>query len=249
MTTQTLEQARGIHFEQAWKTRLDEDNSHLAIMFTDIEGSTRMIEELGDETALALLIEHHSIVRNQVAAHLGREVKNLGDGFLLAFPSAVDAIDCATAIQRSLNDFNKSGPPRPVRVRCGITVGEPLRHGHDLSGRCVVLASRIVNEARGEQILVSSELKDEVGPSTDVTFGRGREFQAKGLRGTQSVFEVNWKLALGDDSAHEENGKQQADSSVCCPTEVTARLLPRRMGGTSGPEEKRDAKFISPTSI
>lgn len=245
MTTQTLEQARGADVEQALKHV--EGNEHLAIMFTDMENSTRMMEELGDETALTLLIEHDNIVRSQVVAHAGREVKNLGDGFLLVFPSARKAIDCAAAIQRSLNDFNRSGPPRPVRVRCGITVGEPLRHGHDLFGRCVALASRIVNEARAEQILVSGDLKDEVGPSAGVTFGRGRKIQAKGLSGTQDVFEVIWKLAQPAD--YVQNETRQADFSGCCPTEANVMLLPQRTGRASSAEEDQDANVIGPTAI
>lgn len=218
-------------------------------MFTDIEGSTRMIEELGEETALSLLIEHDNIVRNQVAAHAGREVKSLGDGFLLAFPSAKSAIDCATAIQWSLNDFNRSGPLRPIRVRCGITVGEPLRHGHDLFGRCVVLASRIVNEALGEQILVSAELKAEVGPSAGVSFGRGWEIKAKGLSGTQSVFEVNWKPTQEDGGVPAQKVMPQAASSDCGATEATVMLLPRQDGGACSSKEELDANIISPTSI
>ena len=185
-----------------------------------------IVEELGEETALTVLIEHHSIVRNQVAAHSGREVKNLGDGFLLEFPSARDAIDCAAAIQQALDDYNRSGPPRPVRVRCGITVGEPLRHGPDLFGRCIVLASRIVNEAHGGEILVSAELKDEVGPSAGVNFGRRWAIQAKGLRGAQSVFEVNWKPAQEDDRAPARYGMRQAASSDCRATEAIYTIAP-----------------------
>ena len=226
MTTLTLERAKISGAEWPQKTDCIDGNSRLAVMFTDMEGSTRMTEELGEETALTVLIEHHSIVRNQVAAHSGREVKNLGDGFLLEFPSARDAIDCAAAIQQALDDYNRSGPPRPVRVRCGITVGEPLRHGPDLFGRCVVLASRIVNEAHGGEILVSAELKDEVGPSAGVNFGRRWAIQAKGLRGAQSVFEVNWKPAQEDDRAPARYGMRQAASSDCRATEAIYTIAP-----------------------
>ena len=75
-------------------------NGTVTILFTDIEGSTQLTEQLGDDDWLTVLREHNEIVRSQVIEYSGFEVKSQGDGFMLAFPSAKDALRCAIGIQR-----------------------------------------------------------------------------------------------------------------------------------------------------
>jgi class 3 adenylate cyclase len=78
-------------------------NGTVTILFTDIEGSTQLTERLGDKEWMRVLGEHNAIVRDQAARHRGFEVKSQGDGFMLAFASARDAIGCAMEIQRELD--------------------------------------------------------------------------------------------------------------------------------------------------
>ena len=73
----------------------------VTVMFTDIEGSTAMTERLGDVQAQGVLRTHNAIIREQVGAHQGFEVKSQGDGFMLAFSSARTALECAIAIQQN----------------------------------------------------------------------------------------------------------------------------------------------------
>ena len=89
----------------------------VTILFTDLEGSTAMIERLGDHRAQVLLRTHNALVREQVAAHGGFEVKAQGDGFMLAFASARRALLCAIAVQRALARYNAGHPEEPMRVR------------------------------------------------------------------------------------------------------------------------------------
>jgi tetratricopeptide (TPR) repeat protein len=79
----------------------------VTIMFSDIEGSTEKTVRLGDEVWMTVLGEHNTIVRRQIKAHAGFEVKSEGDGFMVAFQSARKALDCAIAIQQSLVERNR----------------------------------------------------------------------------------------------------------------------------------------------
>lgn len=85
-------------------------------MFTDIEGSTRLLRELGDDYA-DLLDEHHRLIRAALTAHRGREVDTQGDSFFALFADARDALACALEAQVGL--LATQGPGRPIRVRMG----------------------------------------------------------------------------------------------------------------------------------
>ena len=88
----------------------------VTLLFTDIEDSVAMTERLGDQRWLELLRAHNAIVRDHVAAHGGYEVKSQGDGFMVAFGSARQALQCAIAIQRAFAEHNERAA-EPVRVR------------------------------------------------------------------------------------------------------------------------------------
>jgi class 3 adenylate cyclase len=122
----------------------------IALVFTDLESSTARARELGDEAWMELLRAHTATVRRLVAAHGGREVKGLGDGFMLAFPSVADAARFALDLQSPA----ESGP---VRICVGIHSGPVVEEGGDLFGHSVNLAARIVGAARPGEVLVSAE--------------------------------------------------------------------------------------------
>ena len=163
----------------------------VTILFTDIEGSTAMTERLGDHRAQEILHAHNRIVREQVAAHGGFEVKSQGDGFMVAFSSARRALACAIAIQRAL-DARAAPPDERLRVRAGLHTGEAIKEADDFFGKNVILAARIAAQAIGGEILVSSLLKELVESAGDVRFDGGRELVLKGLSGTHQVFAVAW---------------------------------------------------------
>ena len=132
----------------------------VTILFSDIEGFTQVTERLGDQRAQQVLRGHNDIVRHQVSAYGGFEVKSLGDGFMLAFSSARRALQCAISIQRAFSSHNRQQPEEPVRVRIGLHTGEFVQEMEDFFGRNVILASRIADQAQGGEILVSSLLKE-----------------------------------------------------------------------------------------
>jgi class 3 adenylate cyclase len=162
----------------------------VTILFTDIEGSTVINERLGDVRWLELLRIHNRLVREQVHAFGGFEVKSQGDGFMVAFPSARRAIQCAQAIQDSVTRYLAEHPDGPIRVRIGLHTGEAIREESDFYGRNVVVAARIADEARGGEILVSSVVKQLADSSGDVTFQEEREVELAGLAGRHAVYRV-----------------------------------------------------------
>ena len=152
----------------------------VSFLFTDIEGSTRLLARLGDRYA-AVLADHDRLLRNAFDAHGGREVDHPGDGFFVAFSRARDAVAAATAAQRAL-----AGHLWPdgvaVRVRMGIHTGEPLEGPAPYIGLGVHRAARIAAAAHGGQVVLSRatrELLDDLPPHTtlrDLGAHRLRDF-------------------------------------------------------------------------
>jgi len=157
----------------------------VTILFTDIEGSTALTQQLGDAGARELFREHERITREALAEHGGSEVKTMGDGFMVSFGSAAGALDCAIAIQRGLAE-------QRVKVRIGLNAGEPIAEEDDLFGTSVILAARIAAQASGGEILASNVVRELVA-------GRGFLFSDRGeraLRGFEdpvTVYEVSWR--------------------------------------------------------
>jgi class 3 adenylate cyclase len=161
----------------------------VTLLFTDIEDSTGLTVRLGDQRWLELLRGHHALVRREVHRHGGFEVKNQGDGFMLAFQSARRALECAIAIQRAVA---AAPTDPPIRVRMGLHTGEVLKNQDDFHGKHVVLAARIANQASGGEILISSLLKELTESSGDLHFDSGREVALKGLDGAHHVYSVRF---------------------------------------------------------
>ncbi len=132
-----------------------------AIMFTDVVGYTSMTQQ--DETAaLSLLQEHAGVVRPIFAKHGGKEVKMIGDSFLVEFSSALSATLCAVEIQRVLYERNVSNPSRRIQLRIGIHVGDVVHRENDVFGDAVNIASRIEPLASPGSVCISQQVYDQV---------------------------------------------------------------------------------------
>ncbi len=152
-----------------------------------------MIQRMGEQRAHEVLHAHNAIVREQVAAYKGYEVKSMGDGFMIAFSTPRNAVLCAIAVQRALAAYNARHGTEPIRVRMGLHTGEAIREAGDFYGKSVILAARIGAEARGGEILVSSTLRELMTGPGDVGFDAGREIELKGLAGTHRLHAVLWQ--------------------------------------------------------
>jgi class 3 adenylate cyclase len=166
----------------------------VTILFSDIEGSTAKTEELGDQRWMEVLREHNAIVREQLAAHEGFEVKSEGDGFMLAFQSGRKALKCAIEMEKAFAKRAESSDV-PISVRIGLHTGELIKEGDDFFGKHVNLAARIAGQATGGEILASSLLKELTSSGGDIEFGEPRAVELKGLTGVQEMFPVSWQRA------------------------------------------------------
>jgi class 3 adenylate cyclase len=163
----------------------------VTLMFSDIEDSTVLTERLGDQAWQELLRRHNGLIREQIKAHDGFEVKTMGDGFMVAFQSAKKGLDCAIAIQRAFHGHNDEHGEH-VKVRIGLHAGEAIKDGDDFYGKNVIMASRVAGKAVGGEILVSSLLRSLVESSVGAgTFTESRDVELKGLSGTHTVFSVS----------------------------------------------------------
>jgi predicted ATPase len=128
----------------------------VTFLFTDVEGSTRLLHELGADAYAQALTEHRSVLRMAFAAHGGVEVDTQGDAFFVAFPSAPDAVAAAQAAQEAL----VSGP---IRVRMGLHTGTPKLTGEGYVGADVHLGARIAAAGHGGQVLLSRATHEVAG--------------------------------------------------------------------------------------
>ncbi len=137
------------------------------VLFTDVVDSTKHAAALGDRAWRALLDRHDEIVRHQLSRFRGREVKNLGDGFLATFDGPARAVRCATMIADSIR-------PLGITVRGGLHSGEIELKGDDIGGIAVNVAARVTAMAGPNETLVSSTVRDLVA-------GSGLRFDDRGL--------------------------------------------------------------------
>jgi DNA-binding SARP family transcriptional activator/class 3 adenylate cyclase/predicted ATPase len=172
------------------------------ILFTDVEGSTTLRTERGDDVAAEVLRAHETIVRDQVARHGGREVKALGDGFMLAFASVRAALACAVGIQRGLARHNRDHPGQELRVRVGVNAGEVTEEGGDLFGEAVNAAARIAATAAGGEVIVSRVVKELAGTIPGLSFVNRGAVPLKGFPEPGNLYQVSWQEEPEADVLH-----------------------------------------------
>ncbi|MBI4233614.1 MAG: AAA-like domain-containing protein [Chloroflexi bacterium] len=196
-TLAELAEREGAHFtvtdaERAIAQQQASPEGIVSILFTDLEGSTALFTTLGDEEAQQLLLLHNHMVREQVARYGGIEMKTLGDGFLLVFPSARRAAECAQAVQRAFDAYNAQHAHQPLKVRIGIHAGEVLK-GEEFLGSAVNLASRVMHQAVGGEILVSGLFRELIAGVSQIRCVERGWRRLKGFKERQHIFEVPWR--------------------------------------------------------
>lgn len=164
----------------------------VTILFTDLESFTAFASRAEQSVVRDLILTYHALVRDQMSRHRGFEVKQTGDGFMIAFSSAARAVLCAVDIQRARETQETYSAVRELRICAGINSGEAIREGGDFFGHTVNVASRIAGRATGGQVLVSEAtrvLAGHVDGVRFVDFGRRR---LRGVRRRQRFYEVIW---------------------------------------------------------
>jgi class 3 adenylate cyclase len=164
----------------------------LTILVTDMVGSTALAEELGDRRWWEILQAHNVLVRDEVERHGGVEVKAQGDGFLVVFSSARQAILAAVAIQRAVARYRGDNPSHPVELRIGLHTGEMVEADGDVFGQNVIVAVRIADAASPGDVLVSGLTRDLTAAAGDLHFGPGEDVSLKGFSRPWRVHRVTW---------------------------------------------------------
>jgi TolB-like protein/class 3 adenylate cyclase len=161
-----------------------------AIVAADVAGYSRLMGL--DEAGTARVLREHRVISDALTAkHGGRIVKTTGDGFLLEFPSVVDAVECAVAIQAMMAERNANVPPdRRMLYRIGINLGDILIEGDDILGDGVNIAARLEGVAEPGGICISSSAYDQVRGKVAVEFADLGEQSLKNIARPIRVYTV-----------------------------------------------------------
>ncbi len=145
-------------------------------LFTDVVGSTALLDRLGDHVAHAFRRRHFALLRGAIYDHAGTEVKSLGDGLMVRFTEAGAAVACAVAMQRAVAACGD-----PIALRIGIDMGEAVREQDDFFGRPVIVARRLCDVAQGRQVVVSETVCGHAGAPSAHAFESLGALALKGL--------------------------------------------------------------------
>jgi class 3 adenylate cyclase len=156
----------------------------VTVVFTDVEGSSELVRDLGDHQAHPILRRHDETVRQVLAEHDGIEVERAGDAFMLAFRLPSKAVGFALALHDRLAAEGE------LRVRIGLDTGEVIKEEKGYFGRTVFRAARIAEMGSGGQVLASEATKVLADIAPGARFVDLGEKELEGLGGNHRVFEV-----------------------------------------------------------
>ena len=171
--------------------RVAGDDGRVTIFFSDIENSTQLNTQLGDDRWIKVLGAHDRLVETYVEKYRGLIVKSFGDGHMVVFSTPALAISAALDTQRALGaGWNRSRELRrtPIRVRIGLHTGTAIERDGDYFGQNVALAARVAGQAQGGEILVTSEIAGAL--EEEFVFTPAGAVELKGFEGEQELYRV-----------------------------------------------------------
>jgi TolB-like protein len=172
-------------------------------MYTDMVGYTALGQR-NESLSLALVEEQRKLIRPILARHNGKEIKTVGDGFLVEFPNALDSVKCAYDIQRATREFNISLPPESrIHLRIGLHLGDVVESHGDISGDAVNVASRIEPLSEDGGVCLSRPVYESTHNKLEVPL---RSIGMKSLKNVSEPIEV-YKMQMpwaGESSTKEE---------------------------------------------
>ena len=140
-----------------------------AILAADVAGFSRLVGDDEEGTLARLRALRRELVDPEIGAHRGRTVRVMGDGFLIEFASALDAVRCAVAMQRGMAAAAAGPPERRIQLRVGINVGDVLADGDDILGDSVNIAARLEAIAEPGSICLSAAAYEQVRGKLEIT--------------------------------------------------------------------------------
>ncbi|GAA3229341.1 adenylate/guanylate cyclase domain-containing protein [Actinocorallia longicatena] len=185
--------------DRAELVRVTGADGTVTFMFTDIENSTALNEQVGDRAWVRILKAHDLLVRRHVTPREGHIVKSQGDGFMIAFRDPEKAIAAAIAIQHGLAARSSGALRRtPIAVRIGLHRGTAVSRDGDYFGRTVAMAARVASQARADEILVSEATLKGLPDPARFRVRDPRQTSLKGLNGEHTLHPVDWPLHQPD---------------------------------------------------
>ena len=176
----------------------------VTVIITDLVGSTEMSSRLGPDDADAVRLTHFGLLRGAIASTGGREVKNLGDGLMVAYTSLSDALACAARMQQAVDRYNRRESGVPLQIRVGLAIGEAMEEDGDYFGGPVVEATRLSALADGGQILATQVVEILAGRNAPHRFVPMGELELKGFPDPVPSVAVAWEP---DESTDVEGGQ------------------------------------------
>jgi class 3 adenylate cyclase len=161
------------------------------ILFTDLVGSTRLATSVGPVRADQLREEHFELLRDAIASSGGREVKNTGDGLMVAFASASAAVECAVAMQQRFERRYRHAE-QVLHIRIGLGAGESTVKDGDYFGMPTVEAARLCAQAPSDGILASALVQTLAGRCEGIEFNSAGAFELKGVEKPVEALSVSW---------------------------------------------------------
>jgi predicted ATPase/class 3 adenylate cyclase len=204
----------------------------VTFFFSDIEGSTKLIQQLGEQYP-DVLLAHHQLLRAALAAHGGHELRTEGDSFFIVFGSALNACAGAAAVQKALSEYTWPDDGR-VRVRIGLHTGEATLVGNEYLGLDVHRAARVASAANGGQVLVSETTRSLV----DHALPAGLGLKDLGMHRLKDLARPERLFQLIIDGL-------STDFPALRTLEATANNLPTQMTSFIGRDDQvREAKLL-----
>ena len=184
------------------------------VLFTDIVGSTELIDEYGETGAHERRQRHFALLRRAIAVYGGREVKSLGDGLMVMFADPLAATECAVEMQRSV-----AADPDQLGLRVGLHTGELLREGDDFFGTTVIVARRLCDNADAGQIIVSDDTRALTEGADRAPIQALGQLALKGLNQPVAAFTLWWS-GRGDASKAEQAASARPEPRSLRPARV-----------------------------
>jgi len=159
-------------------------------MFTDMVGYTALGQK-NESLSIVLVEEQRRVIRPILTKHAGREIKTIGDAFLVEFPNAVDAVRCAYDIQRAVREFNLSlASDKRIHLRVGVHVGEVVESQGDILGDSVNVASRIEPLAEDGGVCITRPVYDLVKNKVDIPLSSMGQKSLKNVAEPMEVYKM-----------------------------------------------------------
>jgi adenylate cyclase len=169
-----------------------DDVRHLAILFADVSGSSHLYETLGDAEALATIGRCLAQVRRACDAHGGRVIKTIGDEVMVMFPASDCAAEAAAEMQACISALPPAGRIR-LAIRVGVNFGPTIVVDDDVFGDAVNVAARMVELAKGSQVILSAQTVAALSPASRFRVRPIDSMTLKGKHEDIAIYELLWQ--------------------------------------------------------